>query len=236
MTETPRAPSRWADPDRAAALVRCIPFLLFIAILALRGAVAHNAGNSPIDPRWLYGLQAGAAFLALLAWRGRYGELRTDGWSPTALLLSLFTGLTVFILWVTPQPPWAHLDSAAAAFVPLDGTGARRWDLIIMRAAGAVLVVPVMEELFWRSFLMRWIDRRAFLAMPPGQVSWLAMGMSSAVFALAHDLWLAGFVAGMAYALLYRRLGKLWYAVIAHASTNLALAAWVIWTGAWQYW
>jgi CAAX prenyl protease-like protein len=105
-----------------------------------------------------------------------------------------------------------------------------------MRVTGAVLVVPVMEELFWRSFLMRWIDRRGFLEMAPEQVSWVGILASSAVFALAHDLWLAGLLAGVVYALLYRQLGNIWYSIIAHATTNLALAGWVLWRGAWQYW
>jgi CAAX prenyl protease-like protein len=83
---------------------------------------------------------------------------------------------------------------------------------------------------------MRWIDRRAFLALAPAQVSWLGILASSAVFALAHDLWLAGFVAGVVYALLYRQYSNIWYPIIAHATTNLALAGWVLWTGAWQYW
>jgi len=59
---------------------------------------------------------------------------------------------------------------------------------------------------------------------------------SSAVFALAHDLWLAGLIAGLIYALLYRRFANLWYCIIAHATSNLALAGWVLWSGAWQYW
>ena len=53
---------------------------------------------------------------------------------------------------------------------------------------------------------------------------------------LAHPLWLAAIVAGLAYALLYRGTGKLWPAVIAHGVTNAALGLWVVQTGQWQFW
>jgi CAAX prenyl protease-like protein len=53
---------------------------------------------------------------------------------------------------------------------------------------------------------------------------------------LAHTLWLAAVMAGLAYALLYVRSGKLWLPVIAHAVTNGALGIWVVATGNWQFW
>jgi CAAX prenyl protease-like protein len=99
-----------------------------------------------------------------------------------------------------------------------------------------VLVVPVMEELFWRSFLMRWIDRRDFLTLAPPRSSVAALVISSTVFALAHQLWLAGLIAGLAYGWIYRRTGNLWFPILAHASTNLLLGLWVIDQRAWSYW
>jgi CAAX prenyl protease-like protein len=102
--------------------------------------------------------------------------------------------------------------------------------------AGAVLVVPIMEELFWRSFLMRWIDRHDFLRLEPGQVTGYALAVSAAVFALAHTLWFAGLVAGLAYGWLYRRTGSLWMPVAAHALTNGLLALYVVERRAWSFW
>jgi uncharacterized protein len=63
-----------------------------------------------------------------------------------------------------------------------------------------------------------------------------AVLLSTFVFVLAHTLWLAAAVAGLAYAWLYVRTGKLWVPVIAHAVTNGALGAWVVLTGNWAYW
>ncbi len=225
------------DPRRSAIIVRALPFGLFIAVLALRGALhAGNSTSGEEDTRLLYGVQAGAALAALCAWHRRYAELSTSPGSIGAWLLAVGTGVAVFLLWVAPLPDWTHLGQPAATFVPVAADGSLRWDLITVRLVGAVLVVPVMEEIFWRSFLMRWIDRRDFLSLAPGAVSWFAVAASSAVFALAHDLWLAGLIAGLAYAGVYRRCGNLWYAVAAHATTNGLLAVWVLHERAWRYW
>ena len=62
------------------------------------------------------------------------------------------------------------------------------------------------------------------------------MALSTFVFMLAHTLWLAAIVAGLAYAWLYVRSGKLWLAIVAHAVTNAALAAWVIAGQRWEFW
>jgi CAAX prenyl protease-like protein len=225
------------DTVRAAALVRALPFVLFISVLALRGSLPDTLLDLPgWDLRWLYALQAAAACLALWLLRHHYSELRHLRPRAAPVIASLGIGLAVFVLWTTQQPGWAHLGSPVASFIPIDSNGNLRWDLIAVRTFGAVLVVPVMEELFWRSFLMRWIDRRDFLTLPPGAASLFAIVTSSAVFALAHDLWLSGLLAGLAYAQIYRKTGNIWYSVLAHATTNLALAVWVVNESAWSYW
>ena len=93
-----------------------------------------------------------------------------------------------------------------------------------------------MEELFWRSFLMRWFERAQFETVLPQRVGLKAIALSTFVFTLVHTLWLAAVIAGLAYALLYVRTGKLWVPVIAHAVTNGALGMWVLATGNWQFW
>ena len=47
---------------------------------------------------------------------------------------------------------------------------------------------------------------------------------------------LAATIAGLAYALLDMRTGKLWACVTAHAVTNGALGIWVALTRQWQFW
>ena len=93
-----------------------------------------------------------------------------------------------------------------------------------------------MEELFWRSLAMRWIDGRDFLAVNPRRVSFVAFALSSALFALEHSQWLAGLLAGAAYGWLYLRSGNLWIPIISHATTNGILALWIVATGSWRFW
>ena len=97
-------------------------------------------------------------------------------------------------------------------------------------------MVPVMEELFWRSFLMRWIDNPDFEQVAPESVSPKAMLMSSLVFMLAHTQWLGALLAGLLFAWVYRYTRSLWAAVLCHAVTNGVLGLWVVVNGAWQFW
>lgn len=110
------------------------------------------------------------------------------------------------------------------------------WFFVIVRIAGAALVVPVMEELFWRSFLMRWIEHPDFMRTDPARIGLKAFAIAAVLFALAHSLWLAGLFAGIVYSLLYMRSGTLWSAVIAHAVTNGILGVWIVYTGNWGFW
>jgi CAAX prenyl protease-like protein len=128
------------------------------------------------------------------------------------------------------------LGSPTASFQPVDAEGRVDWPLVAVRWAGAALLVPVMEELFWRSFLMRWIERAQFEAVLPQRVGLKAVVLSTFVFMLAHTLWLAAILAGLAYAWLYVRTGKLWVPIVAHAVTNGALGVWVVATRSWGFW
>ena len=219
-----------------AAWLRLLPFVVFMALLALRGLAPSDASWG-FDTRWLYGLNLLLVGGLLLAWWREYGELGRQNWPTLAELgLSVLVGLLVFALWIRLDAPWMQIGKAAAAFVPVDAQGSLLWPLIAVRWLGAALLVPVMEELIWRSFLMRWLQHPVFEGIDPRRVGPKAVLLSTFVFMLAHPLWLGAIVAGLAYALLYRRTGKLWTAVIAHAVTNGALGVWVVQTRQWQFW
>jgi uncharacterized protein len=219
-----------------AARVRALPFVAFMALLALRGAWPPQ-GLGGLDPRWIYGLSVVVVGGMLWAWRGEFGELRRQNLPDTSQLLwSVVVGLVVFGLWIHLDAPWMLLGEATANFEPLSTEGRIDWALVAMRWTGAALLVPVMEELFWRSFLMRWIERPDFVTVDPRQVGFRAVVVSTFVFVLAHPLWLAAALAGLAYAGLYIRSGKLWASVIAHAVTNGTLGIWVVCTRQWQFW
>jgi CAAX prenyl protease-like protein len=218
-----------------SVLARCLPFVLFMVLLAIRGNLP--ADSAALDPRWVYGVSV-VLVSASLAWFWRkYGELLRANWLSTSeLLLSVAVGVVVYYLWIRMDLPWMTVGSPTASFKPIDANGDPMWGLIVIRWVGAALMVPVMEELFWRSFLMRWVDNPDFEKVDARRVTFKAMLMSSCVFALAHTLWLGAIVAGLLYAWLYKRTGKLWAPIVAHAVTNGVLGVWVVMMGQWQFW
>ena len=223
------------DFSRPTAL-RVLPFAVFMALLALR-SMAPTDGRWGFDTQWLYGLNLLLVGGLLAACWREYGELaRQNLPQPGELALSVLVGMAVFGLWIHLDAPWMQIGQPSASFVPVDALGQLQWPLIAVRWAGAALLVPVMEELFWRAFLMRWLQAPQFEGVDPRRVGAKAVILSTFVFMLAHPLWLAAIVAGLAYALLYRQTGKLWTAVLAHAVTNGALGIWVVKTGQWQFW
>jgi uncharacterized protein len=223
-------------PLSRAALVRSAPFALFIALLALRGAMPAD-GAWGIDPDWIYGLGVLLVAALLWAWRREYGELfaqNLPSWRETSF--AVVAGIAVFTLWISLDAPWMRLGEATAGFRPIDAQGQVIWPLVAVRWIGTTALVPVMEELFWRSFLMRWIQAPQFESVVPAQVGLRAIVLSTFVFMLGHTLWLAALLAGLAFAVLYMRTGRLWTAVMAHAVTNGLLGVWVVFSGNWGFW
>jgi CAAX prenyl protease-like protein len=191
---------------------------------------------SGFDARWWYGVQVSVVMLALILFWRHYQEINSGfGLSLSEAFLSVATGVAVFVLWINFDQPWAVIGESKG-FKPLQADGALSWPLVVARVFGAAVVVPVMEELFWRSLVMRWLERSDFQSIHPARVGLRAIAMSSAVFGMEHTLWFAGVLAGLAYAWLYRRSGNLWSPIVAHAVTNLALGIWVVSTGNWQFW
>ncbi|MDZ4212680.1 MAG: CAAX prenyl protease-related protein [Methylotenera sp.] len=215
-----------------SVLVRVAPFIFYIAIMALSGLLADFG----MDVRWIYTVRAGGTALLLLYLRKHYIELVwPPSLSPGTILLSVLTGLLVFFLWINLDQSWMIVGTAKG-FDPRTADGRLNYLMVGLRLAGAALVVPVMEELFWRSFIMRWIDRADFSALSPVNISIKALFISSILFASEHSYWFAGLIAGLAYGLLYIRTQNLWAPVIAHAVTNGVLGVWVLYTGHWNYW
>lgn len=222
------------DKFSTAAKARCLPFAVFMVLLALRGYLPESPS---LDTRWIYGLSVLMVGAMLVRYLPEYGDLARQRFPTLAEAgLSVAVGLVVFLLWIRLDAPWMQITEPTASFLPIDRDGALIWPLVILRWVGAALIVPLMEELFWRSFLMRWIESPAFETVDPQRVGLKAIVLSTFVFMLAHTLWLAAIIAGLAYAWLYRRTGKLWTAIIAHAVTNGVLGIWVVRSGQWQFW
>lgn len=229
----PRRPPL-VEPVSAACLARVLPFALYVAFLALEPLVARAAPGW--DLRWLYAVQIGAVLAALTFFARDYIELsvpapvRGHDW-----LLAAATGLAVFAAWIHLDLPWATLGEARG-FDPSRADGSPDWALVAVRIFGAAAVVPVMEELFWRSFVLRWIWHDDFMRVAPASIGLRAIVLGALLFGLEHNLWFAGVLAGLAYGWLYRRCGSLWPPIAAHALTNLLLGLWVVLTANWRFW
>lgn len=214
--------------------VRSLPFGLYIALLVLEGLLPHWAPG--FDVRWLYPAKAGLVALALaVLWR-HYSELKSWGLSQGHLLLSVAVGMVVLVLWVNLDAGWMLMGDGSEGYNPTDADGEINWILVAFRVAGAALIVPVMEELFWRSFLQRWLQQADFLALDPAQIGFKGLLIASALFAVEHLQWFAGLVAGLAYGWLYIRTRNLWAPITAHAVTNGGLGVYVVTTGHWSFW
>lgn len=223
-------------PLAGPALPRLLPFAAFIGLMMAEPLLARLAGEW-LDARWLYGLRCLVAGGLLLVFRHQYEELRTGRGSPRQLLLlAPLAGLFVLAVWLTLDSGFFVLGGGGSGFVPLAADGSLIWPLAIVRLLGSALVVPLIEELFWRSFVMRWLERSDFSAVDPALAGLRAIVFSSLAFGFEHSLWAAGIVAGLVYALLYSRTRCLWTAVVAHAVTNGALGLWVLYAAAWQFW
>jgi CAAX prenyl protease-like protein len=222
------APSFLSRP----AVARIAPFAVFIAFIAAQSLLALDEATQ----RWVT-VARGVAVAALLGffWRD-YVELRNPRSSPLDYVLAVLAGFAVFAIWITFDSGWAVMGEPGRGFAPLDSAGQLDWLLVALRFLGLAAVVPVMEELFWRSFLMRWIDARDFLARDPRRATRVAFVLSCALFSLEHSAWFAGLLAGAAYAWLYTRTSSLWIPITSHAITNGTLGLWILATGNWRFW
>ena len=216
-----------------AAWARILPFLTYMSFIVIADLLARFGWNAD-DLRWLYAVKISAVMLMLVIFRKHYTELYNDRIGARAALVALATGFVVLVLWISLSAGWMTVGSAAG-FNPVTD-GRIDWLLVGVRIFGAALVVPVMEELFWRSFLMRWIESADFMNVDPAKVGLKGFAVTVLLFGFEHNLWLAGMVAGAAFNVLYMRHRTLWSPILSHAFTNGLLGVWIVYTGNWTYW
>ena len=164
-----------------------------------------------------------------------YDELRFDNIKAVHLLGALATGVIVFVLWINMDWDFATLGSSEA-YDPAILPGGTFYAFLAVRLAGTALIVPIFEEIFWRSFVLRYIINQNFIAVKIGAFTWMSFIVSSLLFGSEHYLWLAGIMAGLFYNLLLYWSRSIYVCIIAHSVTNLLLGIYVIRTGSWQFW
>lgn len=227
---------------KGGALPRVLPFAVFMffigieeigGLLSGRGIVRYDAAQLT----FLYPMRALLAGLVLLLFKPRYDELRlNDLGMLRSTAVSIITGIVVFLLWITMDWPFATLGTPHGFDPAVFNNRLVTALLITSRLAGAVIIVPVMEELFWRSFLLRYIIHADFRRISIGQFSLPAFVLTTILFGLEHNLYLAGMAAGAAYTLLLYYTKSIAHCILAHAVTNCALGVYVLSTGQWRFW
>lgn len=209
------------------------PFAVFLLLLAI-------SSKLPLDARWEAPLRVILLGLVCLACWPREICLRPSRW-----LASTAVGLAVFFLWIAPDMLFAryrelplfsnsivgHLHSS------LKPEALRSPWVLSWRTARAVLIVPIVEELFWRAWLMRWLINPDFQKVPLGAYSPVAFWATALLFASEHGpYWDVGLATGIIYNLWMIRSKSVADCILMHAVTNAVLSGYVVAAAQWQYW
>ena len=200
-------------------------------MLLAAGMIASAAqGTGSLE--WLYPLRFFAAVITLWVFRRSYASLSWGfDWLAPAV------GAIVFVIWVALDrfsSPTADQDVFATL---LSYSTVARVTWITFRVLAAVVTVPLAEELAFRGFLMRRLISSDFDSVSLRHFSWFALLGSSLAFGFLHGgYWIAGSIAGILFSLLVIRRGRIGEAVVAHATANALLAAYVLTYHKWHLW
>jgi exosortase E/protease (VPEID-CTERM system) len=201
--------------------------LLTILLIAMLTRIAGGGFE------YLYALKVIGAAAVLWWYRDRLAEFPRD-WSWPAVAI----GGLVFVEWIVLQRNAGDAASQDLAFATslrqMPTMVAAGW--LVVRVIGAVATVPVAEELAFRGYLLRKLISADFEKVDFAQFTLLSFVVSSTLFGLMHHQWLAGVIAGMLFAAAMHRRGRLFDAVVAHATANAMLSAYVLATGQWRLW
>lgn len=228
-------------PVSKAWISHVIPFAAWLLIMLLPG----------VPTPWNYAIRTVACFalfLILRPWRWGYPRLQLKH-LPGAVL----SGLLVLAIWILPESEWVSDFSSFQTFyrtvglqMPWEFTPAAEsspyapeeagWVLTLFRLGGSAVVIAVIEEFFWRSWLTRWLNKEDFLSVDPGAVSTKSIVIASLLFATAHTRWIAALLCGLIWGFYYRKTRDIWAVSIAHVITNFLLGLYVLTTGNYGFW
>jgi len=217
---------RRAETDAlpAAAAAYVAP-LIAALVAALVTSIWSDAG---FDRWYVARVLAASAVLWLL---------RRDLPSPSLILswLPVVAAAITCAGWVLLVP--VDAEAGARLHAALQGVGApERWSWVLVRIIGSSLVIPVVEELAFRGFLLRWLVSPDFERVPPRAWTWSAVLLSSFAFGALHGHWILGTFAGLVFAVVLLARGRLSDAILAHGLTNAGIAATVLAFGRWDLW
>lgn len=220
--------------ERYPSLPYVAPFATFMLLLVV-------GPRLPIPARVEAVLRVALVTAVLLLCSRQVISLQVRHWATSIAL-----GIGVFALWIAPdvlfpdfRSSWLFtngLTGKVEGTVPEDV----RHDTLVLslRFARAAILVPIVEELFWRGWLPRWIDHREdFRKVPLGQFTTASFLLTALLFASEHGaMWDVGLAAGLLYNFWMQRTRSLGDLILAHAVTNACLSAYVLSRGRWEYW
>lgn len=213
-----------------------LPMGVFLAFLALTSMIKAPPGPwwRATPEFWIYPVQTIVCAVLLLAFRHRYnfGSVR-------AIAVVVGVAAATFVLWIAPQQ-WLHFAPRLDGFNPdrLAANPAVYWMTIAFRFLRLVVVVPIVEEIFWRGFLLRYLIKEKFTDVPVGAFTWMSFTVVTVAFALSHAVpdWPAAVVTGALYNFVAYRSRSLTACILTHAITNLLLGLWIMTTKQWGFW
>ena len=233
MRERPKGRSSgWANIHPAIPYVA--PFAVFIALLST-AEYLHNLLGA-----WEFPVRVAVLVAVLWVFSRDVIDFRVSRWFAT-----IGVGVLVFAVWVAPdllipgyRQHWLFQNAITGSLkssIPQD----IRENLVVLvfRTIRAALIVPIVEELFWRAWLLRWLVSADFEKVPLGTYTASSMWISALLFASEHGpYWEVGLLAGLIYNFWMVRTKSLGDCILAHAVTNGVLSLFVIASGRWEYW
>jgi CAAX prenyl protease-like protein len=217
----------------AAYALPMIVFLLFLGPVSFLPKMG-DAFWLKSPEYWLFPLQTLICGALLISFWRQYDFNRLRG-----VLFTLAIAILVFVLWISPQA-FFGFSPRTEGFDPTTFAGqpAAYWSTVLLRFLRLVIVVPLVEEIFWRGFLLRYFINDKFDDVPFGTFSWLSFAVVTIGFTFAHSSadWPAAAATGALYNFVAYRTKSLASCVLAHAVTNLLLGIWIMNTKQWGFW
>jgi CAAX prenyl protease-like protein len=225
LTATPE--KRWPS------LPYVLPFASFMVFLAIQNYVA-------LPPSIDYPVRVVVLSVILFVFSRHVIDLRS-----TRLLESVILGVAVFVIWIGPdllfpgyRQHWLFQNAILGRMgAPVPEQVLTAPVVLWTRIVRAVVLVPIIEELFWRAWLMRWLISPRFQEIKLGAYTPTAFWITAILFASEHGpYWDVGLITGVIYNWWMMRTRSLGDCILVHAVTNACLCGYVVATKHWEYW
>lgn len=211
-----------------------VVFIGFLAVVEALHKIDNHIWLTHCE-YWIYPIQTIVCGWLVIRFWADYEMAR-----PKRAFLGIAIGIVVFLLWISPQA-FFGFGPRTNGFNPMSIFGNQSslyWPTVIMRFVRLVVVVPLVEEIFWRGFLLRYFIREDFEQVSFGSFSWLSFLAVTLAFGFSHSApdWPAAILTGAIYNGVAYSTKSLSTCLVTHAATNLLLGLWIMQSGQWGFW